>query len=99
MFITIWSQKLLCNCKGHYDAMWGHDFAIIINMITCPFLDKYIIIFKFILIYLNDLKSETEKYHLLLQLIVTNNDSILMMMMWHSMCQQSVTTSNQFHDS
>jgi hypothetical protein len=35
-----------------------------------------IFIFKFLLIYLNDLKFETKKYHLFLQLIITNNNSI-----------------------
>jgi hypothetical protein len=35
MFITIWSQKLLCSCKGHQDAMWHHGFATIVNITTC----------------------------------------------------------------
>jgi hypothetical protein len=70
MFTTTWSQKLLCSCKGHQDATWHHGFATIVNMATCS------IIFEFILIYLNDLKLGTKKYHLLLQPIITNNDSI-----------------------
>jgi hypothetical protein len=35
MFITIWSQKLLCTCKGHQDVVWYHGFVIIVNMTTC----------------------------------------------------------------
>jgi hypothetical protein len=74
MFITIWSQKLLCNCNGYQDAMCYHGFVIIINMTTCLIFGQ--IIFEFRLIYLNDLKLGIQKYHLLLWLIVSNKDSI-----------------------
>ncbi len=57
MFIITWSQNLLCSCKGHQNATWHHGFVIIINMTQfVQFLDKYIIISEFILVYLNDLK-------------------------------------------
>jgi hypothetical protein len=52
MFIITWSQKLLCNCKDHQDAMWHHGFAIIVNMTTCSifgetfFFEFYINIFE-----------------------------------------------------
>jgi hypothetical protein len=44
MFITTWSQKLLCNCKGHQDATCHHNFVTIINMTTCSIFEqiKYI---------------------------------------------------------
>jgi hypothetical protein len=34
MFIIIWSQKILCRCKGHQNAMWHHGFVTIVNMTT-----------------------------------------------------------------
>jgi hypothetical protein len=65
MFIITRSQNLLCSCKGHQDATWHHGFTTIINMTQfVQFLDKYIIISEFILIYLNDLKLRIQKYHL-----------------------------------
>jgi hypothetical protein len=66
MITTTWSQKLLCSCEGHRDAMWHHGVATIVNMTTCLFLGKYIIIIYFILIYLNDLKLGIQKYNFLL---------------------------------
>jgi hypothetical protein len=56
--------------------MWHHGFATIVNMTTYSILCKYIIIIEFILIYLNDLKFKTQKYHLIVQLIVANINSI-----------------------
>jgi hypothetical protein len=63
MFITTWSQKLLCRCIM---VLWLYSIYV-------QFLGKYSV-FKFLLIYLNDLKFKNKKYHFLL--IVTNNDSI-----------------------
>jgi hypothetical protein len=43
------------------------------------FLGKYVIILKFMLIYLNDLKFKIQKYYLLLRLIATqflNDDDV-----------------------
>jgi len=34
MFITTWSQKLLCNCNGYQDVMCYHGFVTIINVTT-----------------------------------------------------------------
>ncbi len=31
--ITTWSQKSLCNCKGHWNVMWHHGLTIV-NMTT-----------------------------------------------------------------
>jgi len=67
MFIITWSRNLLYSCKGHQDAIWHHGFVTIIHMTQfVQIFDKYMIIFEFILIYLNDLKLGIQKYHLLL---------------------------------
>ncbi len=35
MFITTWSQKLLCSFKEHQNVTWHHGFVIMVNMTTC----------------------------------------------------------------
>jgi hypothetical protein len=62
--------------------------------------DTYIIIFEFMLIYLNDLKLGIQKYHLLLSLIKMNSDSIFNDddVACHVLTKY-LTISNQPHDS
>jgi hypothetical protein len=61
MFITTWSQKLLCNCKGHQDITCIMVLQLSQNDNLFNFL-KYILL----LLYLNDLKFTIQKYHLFL---------------------------------
>jgi hypothetical protein len=40
MITATWSQKLLCSCKGHEDAIWHHGFATLVNMTICLIFGK-----------------------------------------------------------